>query len=68
MAHSKLSHAERMAAKRNKRLNPSPQALAARRRAAMRNNQAAGLRDAILTTQAAAGDAMAAKLLAVSHG
>jgi len=44
---NRLTYSERVAAKRNKRLNPSPQALAARRRAALRNHEAAGLRDAM---------------------
>jgi hypothetical protein len=69
MANStRLTYAERVAVKRARRINPSPQALATRRRTALRNHEAAGLRDAMLSTQAAAGDAMATHLLAVSHG
>jgi hypothetical protein len=46
----------------------SPQALAARRRAACRNHEAAMLRADRLTTLAYAGDAVASHLLAVSRG
>lgn len=68
MAHSKLTYSQRIEAKRARRLHPSPQALAARRRAAQRNNALATTRADMLTTNAANGDAMAAHLLQVTHG
>ena len=66
MNNSKPSYAERIAAKRNKRLHPSPQALAAHRRAALRNHALATSRLNTLTTNAAAGDGLAAHLLQVT--
>ncbi len=68
MANSKpTTYAERMAAKRNKRLRPSMQALAARGRAAQRNREAADLRVDRLTTLASNGDAVATQLLQVTR-
>lgn len=68
MSNSKLTYSQRIEAKRNKRLHPSPQALAARKRAAERNNSAATERLNVLDTKATGGDLTARHLLAVTCG